>query len=273
MSLTEHCNVFGAFHEDGFNKIVEHIMRQRPSLFNYASLYFATRPDQMCRKIVVHPEVIRRANPLITIEDPLPIPGTGGHYGVDFCAQLAEARIDFHPGNAIGLPPELSPLGPQQAALSATFCVGLACPDAKRTEFLGDLLASEKSRDSDNKDQRPTIQPIPAEHINCFCLEVYATLHLARVVSNGSEFLVLRLDGFEIVDIEPKGLEDALECYVATILRVGILPKIRLAIDTLTFEMGSFLTLNAKLTPISADVPNNPAIEDDQIKVFVDLGI
>ena len=37
MALTDHCDVFGAFHEDGFNRIVDHIRFQRPSMFNYAT--------------------------------------------------------------------------------------------------------------------------------------------------------------------------------------------------------------------------------------------
>lgn len=102
---------------------------------------------------------------------------------------------------------------------------------------------------------------------------MYAVLHFDRISVNGMEYIVLRLDGFEIVDILPNDLESGLECYVATILRVGILPKIRIAVDTMIFEVGGILNLSAGLTPISNDVPDNPAIEEDQVKIFVDLGI
>ena len=37
MALTDHCDLFGAFHEEGFNRIVDHIRFQRPSMFNYAT--------------------------------------------------------------------------------------------------------------------------------------------------------------------------------------------------------------------------------------------
>ena len=32
MALTDNCDLYGAVHEDGVNRIIRHIMRQRPSL-------------------------------------------------------------------------------------------------------------------------------------------------------------------------------------------------------------------------------------------------
>jgi hypothetical protein len=229
----------------------------------------------MCQEIRAHPEVTRRGNPLITIEDPLPIPGSNGLYGVDFCVQLTEARIDFHPGNTVNLPPELDPLPRQHVALAAKFCAGIRCPDARLATDIGDAIATAPPRTDDRVDDRPRppITPIPGENIQCFCLEVFATLRLERLAVGGVEHIVLRLEGLEIVDIRPEGMENALECYVAAVLRVGILPKARIAVDTMAFELGSFMTLTAGLTPISSNVPNNPAVEDDQAKLFIDLGI
>ena len=37
MALTDDCDLFASLHEDGLNKVVRHVMRQRPSLFNYAT--------------------------------------------------------------------------------------------------------------------------------------------------------------------------------------------------------------------------------------------
>lgn len=280
MALTDHCDVFGAVHEDGFNRIFRHIQRQRPSLFNYATRAFATRPELMCREIEAHAEVARRNNPLVTIEDPLPIPNTDGRFGMDFCAQLTKVALDLHPASEFDLPPELAPLGSQTTALAAQFCVGLSCPDRERAEAIGDLLAEERDRaggDADGRDRpddtpRPPPVPIPSDTIICFCLEVFATLRIARLRTQEGEVLVPRLADFEIVDIRPEPLETALECYVETILRVGILPRLRFAVDTFIEDMGSFLGLTPALVPVSGDVPNNPAIEDDQLKVFVDLG-
>lgn len=277
MALTDFCNVFAAAHEDGFNKILEHMKRQRPSMFNYGTQWFANATGRLCHEIRAHPEVTRRGNPLITIEDPLPIPGSNGLYGVDFCVQLVEAKIDFHPGNTFALPSELGDLKEQHVALAARFCAGIRCPDRRLAQDIGDALADKPPKDikDDRPDDqpRPPVIPIPGEHVECFCLDVFATLRLERLVVGGVEYIVLRLDGLEIVDIRPEGLENALECYIAAVLRVGILPKARIAVDTMAFELGEFMTLTAGLTPISSNVPHNPAVEDDQAKLFIDLGI
>ena len=289
MAFTDHCDVFGAVHEDGINLVARHVRRQRPSLFNYGTQFFAAHPDLLCKKIDAHPEVIRRKNPLITVEDPLPIPGTNGLLGLDFCLQLTEVKIDFHKGNAINLPPELNPpLQPQRLAIAAQVCGGIACPEREVAEKFGEIIASlsppvrlpgskeddRRPNDPKNPDgPRPPIRPIPARKPLCFCLDVFAVAHVEIVGPGGAEVLVTRLDGLEIVDIKPDGLESNLECFLATTLRVGILPRVRIALDTLTFELGKFAKLKVKPTPISAAVPNNPAIEDDQLKVFINVEV
>ena len=37
MALTDKCDLFGAVHEKGVNRVTRHMMRQRPSLFNYGT--------------------------------------------------------------------------------------------------------------------------------------------------------------------------------------------------------------------------------------------
>ena len=57
MALTDHCDLFGAFHDDGFNRIVDHIRFQRPSMFNYATQAIADNPSLLCRPIEAHPRL------------------------------------------------------------------------------------------------------------------------------------------------------------------------------------------------------------------------
>ena len=76
MGFTDNCDVFASFHEAGFNRIVGHVERQRPSLFNYATAGLATDTSRLCEVTRPHPIVGVRTNPLVTIVDPLPIPGT-----------------------------------------------------------------------------------------------------------------------------------------------------------------------------------------------------
>jgi len=54
-------------------------------------------------------------------------------------------------------------------------------------------------------------------------------------------------------------------------LIMGVLPKVKLALDSLIFSVGKVLTIGS--TPISPAVPFNPAVENDQIKAFITLTV
>src|SRR5688500_7264113 len=128
MAFTDSCDLFGSVHEDGSNLFVTHLMAQRPSLFNYATPAFHNRPDLFCVPIRAAQSVIAAGNPLFTEQESLPVLGAPFDIGINFCVQLTRAQIDFHPGNAITLPPELKPLAEQRFALRAQACAGIGCP-------------------------------------------------------------------------------------------------------------------------------------------------
>lgn len=286
MALTDHSDVFGSVHEGGINRIIRHLMRQRPSIFNYGTAMFASNRDRLCREIDVHPEVTRRGNPVVSVQEPLPIFGTGGAWGMDFCAQLVAVELDFHPSNLFGLPPELAPLGSQQFALRGEACGAIVCPRQELVERLSDDLAgrpislpgqptkgSGYEYEDDRPKARPPIQPIPGGEPLCFCLELFGVGHFEILDSASSPVLAARLDGLELVDINPEGLENSLECYLATTIRLSLLPRVRVSLDSLIFDLGKFASLHVKPTANSADVPHNPAVEDDHLKVFVDVEV
>jgi len=111
--------------------------------------------------------------------------------------------------------------------------------------------------------------PFDPKNIICFCLDLFVVLRIERSGPSADPMLALRLDNLEIVDVKPAGLEDAVECYLKTVLMMGVLPKIKLALRAFVFSIENFLTIQP--TPISPAVPFNPAIEQDQIKVFVNV--
>lgn len=280
MAFTENCDVFGAVHERGLNRIGQHLMYQRPSLFNYGTRMFASNPDEfMCESIKAHPEVIRRNNPLVTVESPLPIAGTDGALGMNYCFQITMLKLDFHPGNSISLPPELGSLPAQRMAMMAKVCGAIVCPDGDIIRRYEEISAARFARlraekdDVDRSEEPPSLIPIPGRHPICFCLELFGVTYFETVGPSTAKKLAIRLQDIEIVDIEPGGLENSLECYIATTIRVGILPRIRIALDTIDFALGTYANLAISPTPRSTDVPNNPAIEDDQLMAFINVGV
>lgn len=276
MAFTDHCDIFASFHEDGFNRIIDHVRRQRPSLFNYATADVARNEKLLCKSIPVHPVVDLRKNPHVTIADPLPIPGT--HYGVNFAVQLAGLQIDLHPGKLFALPPELNPpLKEQRLAIRLELCGGIGCPER---ELVDRLIPPPRppGRATDGPDPRegPVIA-LPTRQLHCFCLEAFVTGGVRVATYGGKPYLEPFLDGVEIVDIQPQGLENSLECYIALLLRLVVLPGLRILLEraplnltqgaTDLFPQPTNVTLSP--TPVSAALPDNPAIEDDQLKVFI----
>lgn len=290
MAFTDNSDLFGSINEDGINRAARHIMRQRPSWFNYGTALFLTRPELLCARIVAHPSVLQRGNPLITVEDPLPLLGSDGTLGLNFCAQLTKARIDFHPGNAVPLPPELAPLSAQRVALYAQVCGGIGCP--RRDITSGDRppistherpplkgggreAAPERPPDPE-RPRRPPI-PLPFDRLTCFCLDLFAVCHVEVVGSPGQQRVTGRLDGLEIVDVEPNGLESTIECYLATLVQIVLLPRLSILLDTFVFDIPvegiTNATVTVSATPTSAAVPNNPAVEADELRVFIDVEV
>lgn len=275
MSFTDNCDIFASFHEDGFNRIISHVMSQRPSLFNYATADVAQNRELLCSAIKPHPIVNIRKNPLVTIVDPLPIPGTD--YGVNFAAQIEELKIDFYPGNQFELPAELNPpLAVQRLGIKLRICAGIGCPPR---DLIDKYIPPPDDPDKDRprRDEKAPLIPLPVRQLNCFCLDAFVTGGMRIVNYYGKPYLEPFLDGFEIVDIKPEGLEESIECYVILLLKLSVLPGLRILLEDMTLNLTQgapdlFPTpTNIVLSPmpVSPALPNNPAIEEDQLKVFI----
>jgi hypothetical protein len=348
MPFTDRSDLFGAVHEEGINRVVRHIMRQRPSLFNYATPFFRRRPDLLCTPIVADQKVIDARNPLFTVQDPLPILGAPVKIGLNFCVQLTDFVLDFHPGNSIQLPPQLGTLPAQRLALRARACVGIDCPpDDILPDFIremeeaavrnGDVIVKPPrsqrrllaARALPNVVRRvspalgraaraavpiASVTPIrrrfpfddiavdlddlvldpgrfddeprtlPTRALLCVCLELFAVAHFewGPIGQDQKQFLKPRLDGIEIVDLQPTPMEDAIECFLKTTLRLGILPRLVVPIEAMILDITKVLADNdvnieekvsLRPAPTSPQLPFNPAIEQDQLKAFINLVI
>lgn len=288
MGLTDFCDVFASIHEDGFNRVFDHIASQRPSLFNYGTSSFVAKPELLCCKPEwVHDEVVKRSNPIVTLVPYLPIPGYLGDYGLEFNFSLHELEIDFFPTNKFTLPNELgSKLDNQSIAIRAKACAGIACPSQRvldeyviypepyRPTVVFGKDGTDKNFGNDkgfsiDPNQPKKGLPFDSKGLLCFSLELYVVMKIEMEIWNGEPVISLKLRGLEIVDIKPDGLENSLECYMKTTLQMGILPHLRVAFNSIALTIGDFISVVP--TPISSDVPFNPSVDDDQISVFLNL--
>ena len=265
MAFTDNADLFASVEEDGINLAVRHVMRQRPSLVNYGTAWVAADPGRrLCQPIDAAPDVIRRQNPLLTIMDPIPIPLTNDAYALDFCAQVTDAQVDLHPADVVALPPELSPLPEQRAAVRGRACVGIGCPDARALAGLPAPPAEPPAE--------PTVLHPADGAMTCFCVEFFA-VGGAAITGTGDLQVTATLDKVEVVDLAPAGLESIVECSLHVLIVLGLLPSLRVAVGTLLLELLAQLPGVVLSVPGPPEVPNDPAIENDQFKLFLDLEV
>jgi len=288
MAFTDNSDLYGAINEKGINVTLRHLMRLRPSLFNYGTELVKNNPELLCHPIDADPMVYARNNPLITVESPLPVLGTEGLVSLNHCVQLVDIGIDFHPNDALDLPAELKPMAEQRFALGAKACVGLGCPDEKIVDYLEKIIESlnppvdtsgvipgnEKASHASSAPSSARFKPqpftIPARRLICFCMEVYAVGHI-ETSQQGNKFVFApKLDNIEIVDLCPEGLENSIECYMELVLKLGLLPRIRVALEKVVLDQLKIVNIEVKPT---AGLANNPAIENNELKVFIDMGV
>jgi len=279
MALTDHSDLYASATESGFNRFVEHITRKRPSLFAYGSQFVADNWRKLlCEPPDIAPEVLRHHNPVVTVEDPIPLLGTGGQYGLNFGVQVRKLTLDLYPQSA-QLPPELGALPEQHFSLSAQVCAGLGCPDDRTLEqFPPAPLPPFRPVNGEGRQADPVppgkdgrVITLPSDRLLCCCLELFVVGHFEITGPADSEVLEAKLDGLEIVDIKPECLEANLECYLRLLMRYVVLPRLRIAVSAVSFGLLDGLA-HVTLKPATG-VPHNPAVEDDQLKLYVDVEV
>ena len=266
MAFTDNCDLFASVHEDGANRIIRHLMLQRPSMFNYATADIAGNKELWCEQVEYTQDVTKYSNPIFTVLPPLPVIGVDSPpVGLSFCVQLIKFEVDFHKGNVFALPPELDPLQEQHFAFHFSVCGAIGCPD-------GGVLDQVPVLPGKGREGGVTLPPVHVRgKLDCFCLDVFVVGHVEHAFLLGRECLLGKVDGVEIVDIKPEELENNIECYIRTAITLTLRQKLAIPLSTFFFSFPLFgMTVNLSPTP-NPPIPNNPAVEDDQLKAFITL--
>lgn len=272
MVFTDNCDLYAAVHEDGVNLVIRHIMRQRPSLFNYGTSDVANNRELWCSPVAFTRDVTKYFNPIFSVQSPIPVLGADSPpVGLGFCVQLTKALIDFHPSNVISLPSELSPpLKQQHFAFQLRICGAIECPSSQAIDRIPTGGPNQPATNA--KEGLPPV--VLGGKLNCFCLDVFVIGHFERAFIAGRESLLGKVDDMDIVDIKPDGLEDNIICYVKTAVSVVLREKLTIPLSTfaLSFPLFGLATVTLSPTP-NPPVPNNPAIEKDQLKIFITMKV
>jgi len=273
VAFTDNCDLFASVHEDGVNLVIQHIMRQRPSWFNYATADVANNPRFWCNRPEFTKDVTKYGNPIFKVEPPIPFIGSDSPVvATGFCAQLTKALIDFHPSNKINLPAELHPpLQPQRFSLTFRVCAGLECPSDEEVQQVpvgtsGQPIAGTTGQTGEK------LPPIVLRgKPNCFCLDVFV---IGRFERTPNGYLLGVIEDIDTVDITPEKLEDNVNCYLKTAVNIVLRQKLAISVQalTLSFPLFNIATITLSPTP-NPPVPNNPAVEEDQLKVFITMTV
>lgn len=270
MAFTDNCDLFGAVHEDGVNRVIRHIMRQRPSMFNYATADIAGNRELWCVPIDFTSDVIHYKNPLFTVMPPIPVIGVDSPpVSLSFIVQVPKVEVDFFPSNVIELPKKLKPpLANQHFALHITVCGSLGCPSEKVIDSIPDTTQTFGI-----SEQQQTPVHLPGV-LNCFCLDVYMIGHFEQAFIHGQESLLGKVDAMDIVDIKPDALEENIICYIRTAVSLVLRQKLSIPLSTFFISFPLFGMGSVSLSPTpNPPVPNNPAVEDDQLKAYITMTV
>lgn len=250
MTFTNNSDFYIAIHENGINRIINRAMLYVPSTFNFGSSYISAHPQMACNTVNADPSVTASGDPLISVIYPqfpsnfkIPLMNTFATIYLQqpyFIAQLSELQVDFNPGNVITLPETLPSLPSQQLALHARVSIGLSCP------------------------------PREEGKLDCFSLDLFAELALKN--SSTAQFLNMHLTALDVVGIEPPGLRDILDCYLIYIVNRALSFGSNLAnsfVSTPRAIPNMYGIVNIQMSPVA--IPNNPAVEDHQLKLFMNF--
>jgi hypothetical protein len=268
-------DAFGAITDDAVNRIIGFAHARAPFLFNYVAPSMAfIRTDDLpfptpielwvtCAEV---PDSPLAGVPKYTRLEPFQLPGIP--LKLPYSIQMVSLHLDFHPVDILTVPDELlPPLREQSFALEALLDFGLACVPA-------DLVNWQQSFGAVFI-EGPRLTVLPVTELDCFVLKIFVTGRLVVQATpqpgqpHPLEQIRLEVDGLEIVDIAPRGLEAAVECYLIAMLRGYVLPSLVLGLQSLVVK-----SLGLTMTPfLTQGLAHNPAIEENELRVWLDLDI
>lgn len=350
MSNTAGADLYGALGEEGINRFVDHMMAQRPSLFNYATAGITAHQDLLCHDPPVARSVRDRRDPTVTTVGGIPVLGTDGPVELEYCLQLTEFEFDLSDGGAFTLPDDET-LADQEFGIHAQVAAGLGCPSDGASDFGrfggvfdpraplfptdrfvrdrfvtdGGVPMSDGGLRSTVETRRPQLAPLaggslgtgpfgrptfdvpwrrpfafpgldlfpvpwvprPDVTMHCFVLDAFVVGSVDLVTRGGQRAPEFELEHLQIATEEgesldfPLGIKNAIECYLDQLVRLVLVPAVEVAFRESVGVLLDLPVVDVELTaddprvsfPETDEIPNNPALEDDQLKLWFDLDL
>ena len=157
------------------------------------------------------------------------------------------------------------------SSASSTFTSNLSAVDATM------MLDSPPREINRTRFPFPIFPIFPIDKLECFCIELFGVGSSQFQGQAGNQKMLLNMDGIELKDLAPVGLENSIECYMEILLERVLLPQISDVVSELAFSLHEIppppdpTNLGSIQISAATSVPHNPAIEDNQLKLFINL--
>lgn len=115
MTISNAGSVF--INEEGLNRLIKQMMKQRPSMFNFGTERINRKTDLLCFQPTVDID-LPPDQPWITCIQPLVFE----NFKLDFCYQIKDFEFDLFPSNS-------APTNIDQFLINITLFIGIGLPD------------------------------------------------------------------------------------------------------------------------------------------------
>lgn len=271
MVLTANSHLFLGIDEDSMNQIIINNMRQRPSDFIWGTRFVEENLDRLDIHLDVVEDIKRGTNPprikniFVGQNTPLEINVGKRFFGMDYWYQIIDFVIDLYPYNRLTPPNVLAEYKENFLIIKLSMLVGIGSPP---NDTYDNLLQDPIETDM-------KIIPVTTDQFKRGTIGVYVAAHFEQSEEqsedNSKKILLFKPDKI-VFDLDTGGLNDALMSYFSTLIYLNL----RVILSEMAFEeeIKNFInheTLKFKfvILPQSQNLPNNPKIEEDQLKLFV----
>jgi hypothetical protein len=264
MPYTHNCDLYLSVREGVVNATLEAVTKQRPSLFNYLTPWFALNQDRLCRELYFPPNGAAAYTP----RDPITFGHGGNAANVDYAMQLRDCALDIHPFNIVGPPPEIAD-APSGALIRATMVGRISVPVVTAEELLCPEGADVRHTPDYSGKYPPTYKNRYVSE--CFSVTTYALFSADYRACRTHTYLTLFCDRLEFVDFKPADLEEAVERTLLTLINAEILPGLwtALSVDPITVIDDETLTIT--VSPAVGEP--KPMFDNDEARLYFDLEV
>jgi len=254
MKYTSDCDVYLSVTDAAFNRVLSIVAAQRPSLFNYATDWFAKRPDLFCKPI---PRPSNGA-PLVTIIPAKPLPSPANiQISQELLLQITDVAMGFSPGT-FPLPPKLGALPNQRFAIKAKAVARLGLPP--------DIPPFIPCPDSSTPSTFVTVAT------PCLDLEFFLVGDSTFQACTKASYFTLRCDALAVTGLSPASLQQICESFLFALLNYSVLPGMWSKLGPQVMDLSSSTPTSSTsgkitLTFQPSSVTPNPDISANSIKL------